>query len=263
MSEYKRLTDDYTEEEKRKHLAIVLCGMRKRCYKPKSNCYKNYGGRGITVCDEWMGKDGQKNFYKWAVENGYKKGMTIDRIDNNGNYTPDNCRWATPKTQAYNRSTNSYITIHGKTQTVSEWADEIGISRGAMQNRLRYGWSEDRLLEPAHEPLKMSKGQMSAEICRLRKFEKEINQKIESGRLVELPCKVGDMVYEFFKNHRPPFIQETTIEKIVITEKGLRLKLARNAFYETAISNLGKTLFLTREQAEARLKELQDKEDCP
>lgn len=91
----------------------------------------------------------------------------------------------------------------------------------------------------------------------------ELEEKIESGRLVELPCKVGDMVYEFFKNHRPPFIQETTIEKIVITEKGLRLKLARNAFYETAISNLGKTLFLTREQAEARLKELQDKEDCP
>ena len=192
MSEYKRLTDDYTEEEKRKHLAIVLCGMRKRCYKPKSNCYKNYGGRGIMVCDEWMGKDGQKNFYKWAVENGYKKGMTIDRIDNNGNYTPDNCRWATPKTQAYNRSTNSYITIHGKTQTVSEWADEIGISRGAMQNRLRYGWSEDRLLEPAHEPLKMSKGQMSAEIRRLRKFEKEINQKLESGQLVEFPFAVID-----------------------------------------------------------------------
>lgn len=265
MSEYKRLTDDYTEEEKRKHLAIVLCGMRKRCYKPKSNCYKNYGGRGITVCDEWMGKDGQKNFYKWAVENGYKKGMTIDRIDNNGNYTPDNCRWATPKTQAYNRSTNSYITIHGKTQTVSEWADEIGISRGAMQNRLRYGWSEDRLLEPAHEPLKMSKGQMSAEICRLRKFEKEINQKIESGRLVELPCKVGDTIYyvEYFCNYKgcstdiqtyccgckEMIERERKHEKYVIAEKKFRL---------TDLSQIGKKYLLTKESAEARLKELSE-----
>lgn len=85
----------------------------------------------------------------------------------------------------------------------------------------------------------------------------ELEDKIESEMLVELPCKVGDEVYEFFKNHRPPFIQETTIEKIIITEKGLRLKLARNAFYETAISNLGKTLFLDREQAEVKLKESQ------
>lgn len=189
MKEYKRLDniEDYNEQEKRKHLAIVLCNMRKRCYKPNSNCFKNYGGRGITVCDEWMGKDGQKNFYKWAIENGYRKGMSIDRIDNNGNYTPENCRWATPKTQAYNRSTNSYITIHGKTQTVSEWADEIGISRGAMQNRLRYGWSEDKLLEPQQVHLKMSKHEMRLEILELRKQVKEYQSKIENGTLIERP----------------------------------------------------------------------------
>ena len=190
---------DYTDEEKRKHLAIVLCGMRKRCYSQTSNCYKNYGGRGITVCDEWMGKDGQKNFYEWAIANGYRKGLTIDRINNDGNYTPENCRWATIKTQAYNRSTNSYITIKGKTQTVAEWADEIGISRGAMQNRLRYGWSEDRLLEPTQVHLNMSKHEMRLEILKLREENKSYRDKIESGKLAELPCgkpcENGDKYY--------------------------------------------------------------------
>lgn len=86
----------------------------------------------------------------------------------------------------------------------------------------------------------------------------ELEDKIENGTLIELPCKVGDTVYEVFKEHRPPFIQETKIEKIIIVgEKGLRLRLARNSFYETAISSLGKTVFLTKAEAEARLKELQ------
>ena len=79
---------------------------------------------------------------------------------------------------------------------------------------------------------------------------------IENGKLVFLPCKVGDTIYEVFKNHRPPFIQQTTIEKIIITRKGLRLKLERNSTYETSITSLGKTLFPTKEAAEKALEEL-------
>lgn len=86
----------------------------------------------------------------------------------------------------------------------------------------------------------------------------ELEDKIMDGTLVELPCKVGDTVYEVFKYHKPPFIKETTIEKIVITGKGFKLRLSRNSVYETAISSLGKTLFLSK--AEAKLKELQEKE---
>lgn len=87
----------------------------------------------------------------------------------------------------------------------------------------------------------------------------ELEDKIENGTLIELPCKVGDTVYEVFKEHGSLFIQETKIEKIVIVgEKGLRLKLARNSFYETAMSSLGKTVFLTRAEAEAKLRELQE-----
>ena len=81
---------------------------------------------------------------------------------------------------------------------------------------------------------------------------------IENGTLVELPCKVGDTVYEVFQYHKPPFIRVTKIEKIIITEKGLRLKLARNSTYETAISSLGKTLFLTEAEAQAKLEELRN-----
>lgn len=86
----------------------------------------------------------------------------------------------------------------------------------------------------------------------------ELEDKIEAGTLVELPCKVGDVMYEVFKNHKPPFIQQTKIEKVIITNKGLRLKLERNSVYETSVSSLGKTLFDTEEKAEKKLEELKN-----
>ena len=85
----------------------------------------------------------------------------------------------------------------------------------------------------------------------------ELENAIENGTLVFLPCKVGDTIYEVFKYHRPPFIQQTTIEKIIITTKGLRLKLERNSTYETSITAWGKTLFPTEEAAEKALEELE------
>lgn len=84
----------------------------------------------------------------------------------------------------------------------------------------------------------------------------ELENAIENGTLIELPCKVGSVVYEVFKNHKPPFGRATTIDKIIITNKGLRLKLSRNSVYETAISSLGKTLFLTEAEAIAKFEEL-------
>lgn len=86
----------------------------------------------------------------------------------------------------------------------------------------------------------------------------ELENAIENGTLVELPCKVGNVVYEVFKNHKPPVVRATTIEKIIITNKGLRLKLSRNSVYETAISILGETLFLTEAEAIAKLEELKN-----
>lgn len=85
----------------------------------------------------------------------------------------------------------------------------------------------------------------------------ELEDKIENGTFIELPCKVGDTIYEIFKSHKPPFIQQTKVEKIIITEKGLKLKLARNSFYETSIASLGKTLFLMEAEALKKLKEIE------
>ena len=94
----------------------------------------------------------------------------------------------------------------------------------------------------------------------IKNYLAELEDKIENGTIVALPCKVGDTIYEVFKNHKPPFIQQTKVEKIIVTEKGLKLKLARNSFYETSIASLGKTLFLTKEAAEEQIKELQEKQ---
>lgn len=100
--------------------------------------------------------------------------------------------------------------------------------------------------------------------CTLAERERlaELEDEIERGTLVELPCNVGDTVYEVFKNHIPPFIQRTKIEKITITEKGLRLKLSRNSVYDTSISSLGKTLFLTEEEARKALKAIKERRDA-
>lgn len=106
-------------------------GMLDRCYNSKNNHFNDYGGRGIIVCDEW--KDAETGIYafsKWALDNGYKEDLTLDRIDNNGNYEPQNCRWATKSTQARNRRStinNRLITYKGETHTVFEWLELLGI----------------------------------------------------------------------------------------------------------------------------------------
>lgn len=107
--------------------------MHRRCYGENTKAYPLYGGRGITVCDEWKE---YKSFEKWALENGYSDGLTIDRIDVNGNYCPDNCRWATVKQQANNRRSNHLVSYNGETHTVSEWADKYSVNQVKLWNRL-------------------------------------------------------------------------------------------------------------------------------
>ena len=125
-------------------LKIAWKNMRQRCYNPNFIYYCNYGGRGITICDEWQ------DFYafeRWAYANGYSDELTIDRIDNNGNYEPSNCRWVTMKVQNNNKRSNRLITYNGKTQTESQWADELGISFAVLRNRLHKGIPSDRAFE--------------------------------------------------------------------------------------------------------------------
>lgn len=107
-------------------------GMRKRCMCANTPNYHRYGGRGIYICKEW--EDFQK-FYDWAISHGYKEGLTIDRIDNDGPYSPENCRWADVKTQSNNRNDNTYITYKGKTQTLTQWAEEYGLRPESVRYR--------------------------------------------------------------------------------------------------------------------------------
>ena len=127
-------------------LNIIYNNMKTRCCDPKNWHYKYYGARGITICDEWKNEEkvpsldnaskGYLAFKKWALANGYKDTLTIDRIDVNKGYSPDNCRWATKKTQANNTRRNRFITYKNKTQTLAEWCDELGLKYDAVERRL-------------------------------------------------------------------------------------------------------------------------------
>jgi hypothetical protein len=117
--------------------------IKRRCNTSSYCNYKNYGGRGITVCDRW--KDSFENFY--ADMGDAPEGTSIDRIDNNGNYEPSNCRWATDKEQRRNMRTNHMITFSNKTQCVADWASELGISQSAIYSRLnKLNWSIEKSL---------------------------------------------------------------------------------------------------------------------
>ena len=120
-----------------KRLKQIFGGMKQRCYNPNFKRYKDYGGRGITICDEWL--DNRIKFYEWSENNGYTSELTIDRIDYNGNYEPNNCRWVTYAEQANNRKDNVYIEYNGEIKTQSQWSKELGVSIGGIKNRLEKG----------------------------------------------------------------------------------------------------------------------------
>ena len=113
------------EESVIRNLRIKFNSMKSRCYDTKDRNYKNYGGRGITICDEWL-KD-KNSFIKWALENGYEKRKSIDRIDVNGNYEPSNCRWATTSEQARNTRRNVFIKYNGETYIITDLSKKLGI----------------------------------------------------------------------------------------------------------------------------------------
>lgn len=129
---------------KTSRLYYIWESMRQRCTNPASTSYHNYGGRGIGVCTEWSDFG---PFYDWAMLNGYEPHLTIDRIDNDGDYTPENCHWATHKDQARNTRANRLVTFRGDTKCVMEWAEILDINVVTLHARLfRYGWPIERAL---------------------------------------------------------------------------------------------------------------------
>jgi len=122
----------------------VWAAILTRCENPNHKQYKDYGGRGIKVCDEWH--DAQV-FIDWALANNWRKSLTLDRVNNDGNYEPSNCHWVTRKENNRNKRSNRLITFDGKTQTMAEWAEELNISYHALKHRIsRYHWPIERAL---------------------------------------------------------------------------------------------------------------------
>lgn len=145
------LLSQLVSEHKKKHgdahkrLYTIWLLMKRRCYGPQYKEYVNYGGRGITICDDWL--NSYEKFRDWAVSAGYSDELSIDRIDVNGSYHPDNCRWATPTQQGRNKRNTIYVTLNGITKPLREWCDEFGTNHARVDARRALGWSDaDALL---------------------------------------------------------------------------------------------------------------------
>ena len=125
-------------------LHTIWSGMKQRCSDPQAINYPNYGGRGITVCDEWA--ESFEAFRNWALANGYRDDLTIDRKENDGPYSPENCRWATREEQDGNRRKLYRITHNGETHTVREWSEILGIPADRIRDRFKRGLPPERVL---------------------------------------------------------------------------------------------------------------------
>jgi len=118
-------------------------GMKERCFYPSQPAYKYYGGRGIKLCQEWHA---YYNFKRWAIENGYREGLSIERINNDGNYEPENCRWISKKLQARNTRKNTIIEIGGVKKCLIEWCHDYEISRPTVSSRISRGWNPEKAI---------------------------------------------------------------------------------------------------------------------
>jgi hypothetical protein len=170
--------------------------MIRRCIDERSRPYNNYGGRGITVCDKWI--NDPLSFYLFSVTNGWRIGIDIDRINNDGNYEPSNVRFVDRKTNNRNRRSNTHITINGETRVLAEWAELSGVSRALIAWRYKKGITGDDLLLPQfHGTLITINGETKtssewANIAGILRdtFMKRYNSGITGTRLLE---RVGDL----------------------------------------------------------------------
>lgn len=140
------LTKFHRHKMSNTHIWHTYYAMLHRCNNQDDKRFKNYGGRGITVCDEW--KNSFDNFLKWSMENGYEEHLQIDRIDNDGNYEPDNCRWVTRKENCRNRRSNIIVEYKGKQMTLIELSELTGINYGCLFRRYKRGNRDEYLVRP-------------------------------------------------------------------------------------------------------------------
>lgn len=160
----------------------VWNSMLDRCENPNNPMFPIYGARGISVCEEW--RDFRK-FVEWSNSvGGRPDGYSLDRIDTDGNYCPENCRWADEETQQNNKRTNRYLTYKGETLSLSQWSRKTGLSRCAIQYRFMQGWSAEDILEV---PLNHRKGE----------YRRKILQKSKDGKVVATYSSLSDLPSEY------------------------------------------------------------------
>jgi len=153
-------------------LYYVHQSMIARCERPTHKAYPIYGGRGISVCDQWHD---MKTFAEWAYENGYTAGLSIERINNDGNYEPENCTWATCKQQAQNRRTTRYFAYNGQFLTTNEINIRYGICKGTFYSRFNNGWGIDRIIEtPVNKSLSRERRFRKSESAAKSALEQEV-----------------------------------------------------------------------------------------
>jgi hypothetical protein len=139
-----------SHNESKTRLYRTWKGIRGRCNNQNSKDYKHYGGRGIGLCAEWQEFEA---FRDWALSNGYSDDLSIDRIDNDKGYSPDNCRWATQTEQTNNKSNNLHIEYRGETKTLAEWCRCLNLKYNIIHSRLNLGWTFGRAItEPVQKP---------------------------------------------------------------------------------------------------------------
>ena len=139
----------FGESHYKEPLYRVWARMKDRCFNKNDKAYENYGGRGISVCEEWTGS--YLTFREWAMSSGYQDGLWLDRVDNDGWYCPGNCRWATPREQQRNKRTNVIVNYNGVPMCATEAAEKSGIKAATILSRIEMGWPEDKLFEPVRK----------------------------------------------------------------------------------------------------------------
>lgn len=170
-----------------------------RCYYPSTNQYKHYGGKGIKVCEEWKHAEGFINFYNWAINNGYNDKLTLDRIDNEKDYCPENCKWSTSKQQSNHKTNNRIIEYNGIKHTLTEWCDIYKINITTLSDRLRAGLS---INEALNKPVIKSGGKLLftinnetkllSEWCKIYNINYQTAwKKIKDGKSIEKALKLN------------------------------------------------------------------------
>ena len=144
-SENMKKINGFYHGHSKERLHRIYNSMKGRCLNQNNYDYQYYGGKGVSVCDEWLRS--YEKFKDWAMSNGYQEDLTLDRIDVNGNYEPSNCRWVSMKVQSNNKTVSVYITHHGETHTLKQWSEITGINYSTICKRYQKGKSPDEILK--------------------------------------------------------------------------------------------------------------------